>query len=526
MAEELDITTVTLNEKQQEIFNYIESGVGNCVITGGAGRGKSVLVRYLKYKLGNRLLVLGTTGKAAVNIGGMTCHSALSLPREFPTVNNMKKVTPKTSNIFNAHSLEYILIDEASFLRSDQLYATIERLKRYSKKRGKRPARQFKLIFVGDFTQLAPVNKRGEESRLIKESFGSHLIFKSNLWLPLDCKVFHLTKNERTSDVETQKWLEKIRFGEDLQRACKFFNDRCYRPCNRTDLITLSTTNASVAAKNEEAFRLNTGGQKMYVAKIKGTFPDSAKPLENVVRLKIGLRVMSLINDAEGRYQNGSVGLIESFNDDGVEVRFSSGVSCTIEPKKFENIEYYTNEDDELDTRVIGTFSQIPLKQADAQTCHKAQGATLDGGVVDLTSNWTTHGTVYVLLSRFRSLDDVYFTRPITPIDIHCDPCVREFYDLPTKPTVNITYHRTPEFNTLFWKKSDNYTQDLRESFMQYRDDWLDLIWDHNVTVSHDLDSADLLILRKALWSVANQQHVIYEEVLENEANCSYGTDG
>lgn len=515
---EIDINDITLNQGQQEIFDYVVSGVGHCVITGGAGRGKSILVRKLKAELGHRLLVLGTTGIAAVNVGGMTAHSALSLPLAFPTTNNMKKVTPKTTNIFNAHSLEYVLIDEASFLRSDQLYAVLERFKRFGKKRGKREARQFKLILVGDFTQLATVNKRGTEADLIKSSFGSHLIFKSNLWLPLGIKTFQLTKNERTSDSETQKWLEKIRFGEDLKRALRFFNTKCFRECNRGDLITLTTTNAAVASRNGDAYRRNTNGSRTYHAKVKGNFPENARPLEPQTDLKIGLRVMSLVNDPEGSYQNGSVGVVEAFHDNGVEVRFfKTDKTCTIEPKKFENIEYYTNEKDELDTRVIGTFTQLPLKQADAQTCHKAQGATLDAGIIDLTSNWTTHGTIYVLLSRFSTIEELYLTRPIREDEVICDPDVREFYGLPRNPTVKFTFTKTSAFNTLFWKKSDNYLQDLRESMLQYRDDWLDLIWGHEAEITHDLNDQDLLVLRQALWAVAQQQHVNYEEVLANE---------
>ena len=68
------MTAVALNAEQQRAYDAALAGF-NLFVTGGAGTGKSVLVRSIKRRLGNSCLVAAPTGLAALNVDGCTIHS-------------------------------------------------------------------------------------------------------------------------------------------------------------------------------------------------------------------------------------------------------------------------------------------------------------------------------------------------------------------------------------------------------------------------------------------------------------------
>lgn len=64
-----------LGEEQLYAFNLLENSNKNIFITGKAGTGKSVLLRYFVRNTSKRVIVLAPTGVAAMNVGGQTLHS-------------------------------------------------------------------------------------------------------------------------------------------------------------------------------------------------------------------------------------------------------------------------------------------------------------------------------------------------------------------------------------------------------------------------------------------------------------------
>lgn len=76
--------------------------------------------------------------------------------------------------------------------------------------------------------------------------------------------------------------------------------------------ILLSGTNKAVNEKNRlELSKLNTKS-KTYEATEQGEVKDSDKMALDTLELKIDARVMTLINDRDGRFQNGSFGTVDS----------------------------------------------------------------------------------------------------------------------------------------------------------------------------------------------------------------------
>ena len=58
---------------------------------------------------------------------------------------------------------------------------------------------------------------------------------------------------------------------------------------------------------------------------------------------------------------------------------------------------------------------------------HKSQGQTYDEVIIDMGSGAFSSGHTYVALSRVRSLEGLYLTKPIRLKDIQVDPAVVEF---------------------------------------------------------------------------------------------------
>jgi ATP-dependent exoDNAse (exonuclease V) alpha subunit len=76
---------------------------------------------------------------------------------------------------------------------------------------------------------------------------------------------------------------------------------------------------------------------------------------------------------------------------------------------------------------VLAEFRQIPLRLAWAVTVHKSQGQTYDEVTIDMGSGAFSSGHTYVALSRVRSLEGLYLTKPIRLKDIQVDQAVIEF---------------------------------------------------------------------------------------------------
>ncbi|HOU37122.1 MAG TPA: helicase C-terminal domain-containing protein, partial [Candidatus Omnitrophota bacterium] len=98
-----------------------------------------------------------------------------------------------------------------------------------------------------------------------------------------------------------------------------------------------------------------------------------------------------------------------------------------VEPVEWQKIVYeYNKAEDRIEEKVIGTFTQYPLKLAWAVTIHKSQGQTFDNVVIDLGRGAFAHGQVYVALSRCTSLQGITLKRPVTPRDIVFDARIHE----------------------------------------------------------------------------------------------------
>ncbi|MGH8328464.1 MAG: helix-turn-helix domain-containing protein, partial [Steroidobacteraceae bacterium] len=152
-------------------------------------------------------------------------------------------------------------------------------------------------------------------------------------------------------------------------------------------------------------------------------------PCDRVLEIKVGAQVMFIRNDTEaGAYHNGKLATVRKIRGAEITVAFrDSGADYTLHRETWENIGYGIDEDTgKVEGKVLGSFSQYPVRLAWAITIHKSQGLTLDKVIVDAGRSFAA-GQVYVALSRCRSLEGMVLRSLITAAALREDPRIDAF---------------------------------------------------------------------------------------------------
>jgi ATP-dependent exoDNAse (exonuclease V) alpha subunit len=150
-------------------------------------------------------------------------------------------------------------------------------------------------------------------------------------------------------------------------------------------------------------------------------------PVSQIVKVKVGCRVMTCVNnDIEG-YYNGSVGTVKDIvSEDIVIVRLDNGNDVVVTRHEFTNLEYVTDASGVIKQKRVGSFSQMPLKLFYAISSHKSQGSSLDKAIVNMNGAFA-EGQTYVALSRLRTVDGLFLENKLTERDVKVDKHVVEF---------------------------------------------------------------------------------------------------
>ncbi|XP_062579086.1 uncharacterized protein LOC134241009 [Saccostrea cucullata] len=437
-----------LNETQMKVFYVVREwclkeifgkkpDALHIFITGGAGTGKSHLIKAIHYEasriLGKNLtspdsvtvLLAAFTGTAAFNIGGNTIHHLFSLPKYMPLPYEPLREQSLSEMRVQLGDLQILVIDEISMVYKRLLYYVHERLVQI--KKCKEPFGGVSVIAVGDFYQLPPVKQRKDE-RLYK----NNVLYPVDYWLDF-FKVVELTKIMRQrEDIPFATALNSLRsrvIKQQLEEETKSILNECVRE-GPVDVLHVYATNEEVNAFNLTMLKrtcedlVEIDAQDFTKDRTTGMLSLKSKPttrpktdnLSSSLLMGVGARVMLTRNcNVDDGLVNGVMGHVSHFVYsekhvektivaigvifDNINVgkksgrRTKDGNVVLIERVQEELLEQKTKN-------VVR--HQFPLRLSWACTAHKVQGMTVDKFVVNLDKTFSP-GQGYVALSRVTS---------------------------------------------------------------------------------------------------------------------------
>ena len=420
------------NKELRNAWEFAEHTGISIFLTGKAGTGKTTFLRTLKEHSSKRMIVVAPTGVAAINAGGVTIHSFFQLPLSpyVPGTTFKDRYDFGKEKRRIIRTLDMLVIDEISMVRSDLLDAIDNVLRRY-----RDPTLPFggvQLLMIGDLHQLTPVvTPRDEE--LLRPYYDTPYFFGSHALQQTSYVTIQLTHVYRQQDQAFIDILNHVRDGvptaEDLARL----NARCkpmFIPKAEEGYIRLTTHNRMADSYNDNELHKLPGKRYVFKAEIEKEFPESSYPADVNLELKQGAQVMFIKNDPSPLhlYYNGRIGHVVGFEEGKIVVKCpGDDYTISVEPAEWENTRYAINEETKvIEPQVLGVFRQYPLRLAWAITIHKSQGLTFEHAIIDASASFAS-GQVYVALSRCKSLEGLVLASQIQPRNIIGDARVNDY---------------------------------------------------------------------------------------------------
>lgn len=418
------MSKIQLSAEQAALFERIETSREHFFITGKAGTGKSTLLHHIAKHSAKNIAITAPTGVAALNAGGQTIHSLLRLPVGLIADQPLQQ---KRELIQLLNNLTTLVIDEISMVSAD-LMDGIDRALRQARREPRLAFGGVQLVMFGDPYQLPPVTPRDPHERAYyRDTYKSMWFFDARVWQTEPVRVYELTEVHRQKDPRFKQILAAVRTGTvDFEMAHEL-NTAGAREAPENNILTLCTTNRLVDKINREQLARLPGKTQTVIADINGEMRENSYPTEPELELKEGAQVMFLRNDPDGRWVNGTLGIISQLTPRKVCVTVA-GTEYEVKQVTWESSRYhYDSESKTLEREIVAEFRQLPLRLAWAVTIHKSQGQTYDRAIVDLRGGAFSVGQTYVALSRIKSLSGLYLKRPLLPSDIKVEGAVLRF---------------------------------------------------------------------------------------------------
>lgn len=404
----------------------------NLFITGPAGTGKSVLLRYIIREMRKMwgegsVAVTAPTGIAAVNIGGETIHRFAGIgTRKGSTEQVVARVLRSSKARFAWQDVKVLVIDEVSMV-SAELFDLLDAVACSVRNDTVGPFGGIQLILCGDFFQLPPISYSPRP-----------FAFQAAAWsrAGLDSSTIMLSQIHRqANDQAFQEVLNELRRG-DFSSKTKSALAECQinaKGVPKDGIIPtkLYCRNRDVDAENSQRLAELSGGVKFDASdRFEGGSGTQQKFLRGmmdkkvdaVLKLKIGAQVV-LLRNLDKDLANGSRGVVESFSFEDGKYRPKVRFDCVEEPRQIDPITFSLG----IGTSMVRT--QIPLKLAWAMTVHRSQGSTISRVEVMLDGAFAC-GQVYVALSRVKNRAGLWMRTELSQKDVRANRDVLDFYGL------------------------------------------------------------------------------------------------
>ena len=453
----------SLNLRQREFFNHIVHWI-KCkdepvyaFLTGGAGVGKSVVIRALYqtlYRILNlkdgenpddkRILLCAYMGFAAFNISGQTICSAFHKKMYQGTYNHLSADELNTFRIKYRH-LKVVIIDEISMVGNMTLSFIDTRLQQLT---GSKAAfGGLSVIAVGDLYQLKPV---GDFLICLDLKVGASSLAR-NLWKELFTMYELVDIMRQKDDLAFAQLLNRLRLNEMTEEDKQVLQTRVFDRDTGDypkDAVHLFARNFYVKKHNDNILS-QLPGEKFVIpchdnvvsanipAKecqtLINNLPDDYSKTGQLMKsltVVVGMIVVHTANvDVEDGLTNGATGVVKQidFRMEGTNrpsiiwVLFDDprvGRTTREKYRKLYNSSINTDWTPVFDVQRTFILNyktyqriQFPLTPASGKSVWKAEGATVDRVVVDLSQEKRIVKIPhihYVALSRVKRLKDLY----------------------------------------------------------------------------------------------------------------------
>jgi len=403
-----------LSPCQEQGYQLLQNERCNVFLTGHAGSGKSFLTRhFLKHRDRKEFPVVASTGAAAVLVGGRTFHSFFGLGiLEGGAGATIQKALGDRRLVKRLRTMEGFVLDEVSMISGPTL-AVAEIICRRARD-SSLPWGGARVVVVGDFAQLPPVNPHGR----CKE-----WAFLEDTWEQSEFVPVMLKSILRSEDQAYLEMLNFIREGEVNETVRNYLNQRVEEDASESRSTHLFPHRSRAEQLNLQRlaeieapvwqFPTRYAGNPKAIETLK-----KQAPISEILQIKESALVMLRINDPAYRFVNGSVGTIQTIGEEKLTIELKNRKVVEVEPCTFSVMD--------ADGQILATAMNFPIQLAYATTIHKAQGATLDHMVCDLRQLWEP-GHAYVALSRLKAGDGLTLLG-WDESSIRVDPQVLQFY--------------------------------------------------------------------------------------------------
>lgn len=370
------IATRTMNTDQEKAFRNIVQGGDAAAVIGYAGSGKSYTlgaVREAYEAQGYRLMGMALSGIAAEGLQQESGIESSTIHRQMYSWEKGYELPDKKT---------VIVVDEAGMVGTRQMQKITEYVKNA----------KAKLVLVGDYDQLQPIEAGGSFRGIVQEIGAATIgkIIRQNIeWHQEATRLLSGGREEVVEALDRYDAKGHIKLTEGLDDAKRQLIDAW------KDKIIGAEQGAEkksiiLAYRNDDVRDLNQLAREVWRGE--GRLSDEEVRVETAKGKRSfaeGDRILFRKNEYSMGVKNGSLGTIEAIEGDTFVVGLDRGGTVAFDPKDYKSFDH-----------------------GYAATVHKSQGVTVDNTFVLATRHFDKHAT-YVALSRHR--DDLKVFAGIDP---------------------------------------------------------------------------------------------------------------